>query len=143
MNLWTANSANSFITKLERGKNQRIAPQHLLTHVPQKKTALMTEMRSIPRHQSCLTPLTWAQMLPSQHPRPPCYPPSSTSSATIQTSPPSTTQPQHSAHGVTFKFRPANQAALLKPPCHRAHKTRQLPGPRKITPGSSSYRATQ
>lgn len=23
----------------------------------------------------CLTPLTWAQMLPTQHPHPPCYPP--------------------------------------------------------------------
>lgn len=53
MSLWSVNSANSFIKKLEsnsRKKNQHIAPKHLLTYVPEKKPSLVAEMHSIARH---------------------------------------------------------------------------------------------
>lgn len=102
----------------------------------QEKPSLTADMCSIPRHGHVLesmrifvsrggsaavvkvehlTPLTWAQTLPSQHPRLLCYPPCGASSATIQTPPPSTAQPQHNAQGVTFKFRPANLPGLPGP----------------------------
>lgn len=58
-------------------------------------------------------------------------------SATVQTSSPSTAQPQREGHGVTFKFRAVRKAALLKLPCHRA------PGTRRMTPGLGSHVTAQ